>query len=79
MAVKKTTQKKGQKESGITAKTTLAEVLKRKGAEKILAEYGVPCMSCPFAKMEMEQLELGYVCEQYGIDLDGLLNDLNKK
>ncbi|MDD4624791.1 MAG: hypothetical protein WCX23_03500 [Candidatus Paceibacterota bacterium] len=62
----------------ITEETVLAEILQRKGAEEILAGYDLPCLSCPFAKMEMEQLKIGDICEQYGIDLKNLLKDLNK-
>jgi len=79
MVTKKLSSKTKEKVAAITKETTLAEVLKKKGAEKILAEYGLPCLTCPFAKMEMEQLKLGYICEQYGIDLEKLLKDLNKK
>ncbi|MFA5249343.1 MAG: hypothetical protein WC397_02280 [Candidatus Paceibacterota bacterium] len=62
----------------VTKETALAEILQRKGAEDILAKYELPCLSCPFAKMEMEQLKLGFLCQQYGIDLEKLLADLNK-
>lgn len=70
-------QEAGSKEA-VTKETTLAEILQRKGAEDILAKYELPCLSCPFAKMEMEQLKLGFLCQQYGIDLEKLLADLNK-
>lgn len=59
--------------------TTLAEILKKKGAEKILAKYNLPCLTCPFASAEMEKLKIGKICEMYGIDIDNLLTDLNKK
>ena len=70
-------QQEAAKEA-VTKETTLAEILQRKGAEDILAKYELPCLSCPFAKMEMEQLKLGFLCQQYGIDLEKLLEDLNK-
>ena len=59
--------------------TTLAEILKRKEAEKILAKYNLPCLTCPFASAEMEKLKIGKICEMYGIALDNLLKDLNKR
>lgn len=62
----------------ITSKTTLKKILETKGAEKILLNYGVPCMSCPMASFEMEKLEIGNICKMYGIDLKKLLKDLNK-
>ena len=63
----------------ITKNTTLAGVLKQcKNAEKILMKYNVPCITCPFAKFEMENLKIGQVCEMYKINLSKLLKDLNK-
>ena len=62
-----------------TENTTLADILEVSGSEKILAKYNLPCLTCPFAKMEMEQLKIGQVCKMYGIDLKGLLEELNKK
>lgn len=60
----------------ITKDTTLSEVMDEK-FQKIMAKYNVPCLSCPMAKMEMEKLRLGEICQMYGIDLEGLLKDLN--
>jgi len=56
----------------ITKETTLAEILKLPGAEKILAKYNLPCLSCPFAKMEMENLKIGEICKMYKINLGSL-------
>ncbi len=61
----------------ITKETTLAEILKIKGAEEVLAEFELPCLHCPFAKMEMEELEIGKVAENYGLDLEKILEGLN--
>jgi hybrid cluster-associated redox disulfide protein len=61
----------------INKDTTLSEILEFKGAEKILSKYNLPCLSCPMAKFEMEKLKIGEVCETYGINLEGLLKDLN--
>ena len=63
----------------ITKNTTLAKVLEHSGAEKILVKYNVPCLTCPFAKMEMDKLKIGQICKIYGIDIDKLLKELNKK
>jgi len=62
----------------ITKETILAEIMKVPGAQEILAKYNLPCLSCPFAKMEMEKLKIGGVCQMYGIDADNLIKDLNK-
>ena len=62
----------------ITKDTTLAEVLEMSGAEKILAKYKVPCLTCPMAKMEMDVLKVGDICKMYGIDAEKLLEELNK-
>jgi len=61
----------------ITKSTTLAEILKNPEAEKILAKYNLPCLGCPFAKFEMEQLKIGDVCRMYNIDAEKLLKELN--
>lgn len=67
----------------ITENTTLAEILKIPEAEKILAKYNLPCLSCPFANLEMDathpppHLKIGEVCKMYGINLKKLLKDLN--
>jgi len=61
----------------INKDTTLSEILEFKGSEKILSKYNLPCLSCPMAKFEMEKLKIGEVCETYGINLEGLLKDLN--
>lgn len=58
--------------------TTLAELLDKPEAEKILAKYNLPCLGCPFAKFEMENLKIGEVCKMYNIDLKNLLKELNK-
>ena len=62
----------------ITKDTTLTEVLAIPQAEKILAEYKVPCLTCPMAKMEMHVLKIGDICKMYGIDVEKLLKALNK-
>ena len=62
----------------ITKNTILSEVLKEKGAEKILAKYNLPCLTCPMAKFEIESLKLGQVCGTYGIDIKKLLEELNE-
>ena len=63
----------------ITKNSTLKDILEIKGAEKILADNRVPCLSCPMAAMEISELKLGEVCEAYGLDLKKILQDLNKK
>ena len=62
----------------ITKDTSLAEILKKSENEKILAKYNVPCLTCPLANMEMEELKIGDICKMYGINVDELLDDLNK-
>ncbi len=58
--------------------TILADILKVKGAEEILTNFNVPCLDCPFAKFEIENLKIGEVCEKYGINTNKLLEELNK-
>lgn len=61
----------------ITKKTTLLKIIKQPGTEKILAKHKVPCLTCPMAKFEMENLTIGQVCQMYGIDSEKLLKELN--
>jgi len=63
----------------ITKKTKLSKVIDEKKAAKILEKYEFPCISCPFARMEMENLDLGSICEMYEIDANGLIKELNEK
>ncbi len=62
----------------ITKDTVLSVIMKDKKSQDVLAKYNLPCLSCPFAKMEMEKLKLGDVCQMYGLNLEGLLKDLNE-
>jgi len=63
----------------ITDKTTLKKILDKKNGEDILAKHGVPCVSCPMAKFELETLKIGEVCKMYKLPLKKILADLNKK
>jgi hypothetical protein len=58
--------------------TTLVEILKKPEDKKILVKYNLPCLICPFANLEMEDLKIGKICEMYKIDIDSLLKDLNE-
>ena len=60
----------------ITKDTTLAELLKNPEAERILVRHHLPCLTCPFAESEMENLKLEGICKMYGINLEVLLKDL---
>ena len=63
----------------ITKKTKLSKLIDDKKAQKVLEKYDFPCISCPHARLEMEILELGNVCEMYDIDGDKLIKELNDK
>lgn len=58
--------------------STLQTILKQAKAQEILSKHGVPCITCPMAKFEIDKLQIGEVCKMYGINLQELLNDLNK-
>ena len=62
----------------ITSKTTLEKILEIKGADEILANNGVPCLSCPMASLEIDKLEIGKVCKMYGLNLKKILKELNR-
>lgn len=61
-----------------TAKSKVAEILKAKKGPEILAKHGVHCPTCPHFAAEAEKLTIGDVCKGYGIDLEKLLEALNK-
>jgi hypothetical protein len=63
----------------INSQTPLAEILKKPELVKVLEKYKFPCLSCPFAKMEIENLKLGNVCKIYNIDEKRLIKELNEK
>ena len=62
----------------ITQKTKLDKILEMKNGEAVLAKNGVPCVSCPMVKTEMDKLEIGKVCKMYGLDSEKILKELNK-
>jgi len=59
----------------VTEKTTLKEILENKEAVKILESFGVPCIFCPFSKMEMENLTIEKICKNYDIDAKRLIKN----
>lgn len=61
----------------ITKETTLEKIIEKKGAGKILAENGVPCLSCPMAQFEIDKLQIGEVCKMYNLNLKKILKELN--
>jgi len=61
----------------ITKNTIIAEILKNPKAEEVLEKYELPCLHCPMAKFEIENLKIGDVCQIYKIDIEKLLKELN--
>ncbi len=62
----------------VDKRTKLGKIIKLKGMEKILTKHRVPCVTCPMMKMEMDSLEIGYVCSMYGLNEKELLLDINR-
>ncbi len=63
----------------IDKNSTISEILETKKGNKILKKYGVPCLSCPFASQEIKVLKIGDVCKMYGLDIDGIIKDLQEQ
>lgn len=63
----------------IKKNTSLAKILKVAGATEILLKYNLPCLGCPFARTEMNDLKIGDICKMYDINTEKLLEELNKK
>jgi hypothetical protein len=71
------TMKSSKTHGKINAGTTLAKIMDKKGADKILHKNNVPCVSCPYAAMEINKLKIGDVCKMYGLNLVKILKELN--
>ena len=67
------------KNKKFTENSTLAEILEDPKNRKILEKFNVPCLTCPFAQMEMNSLTLEQIAKLYQTDLEKLLEELNKK
>ena len=61
-----------------TKETVLEEVLKHPKAGEILSKHKVPCLGCAMAAYEMSTLTLDQIGKTYGIDIEEILNELNK-
>lgn len=62
----------------VTKDTTLEKVLKIKGGPEALHKFNTPCLHCPMAAYEMGKLTIGEIASTYGIDIKGLLAEINK-
>ena len=58
--------------------TKLEEVLKTPETSAIIEKYQLPCLHCAMAAYEAKVLTLGMISKTYGIELDGLLKELNE-
>ena len=61
-----------------TEDTKLEEVLKKPETSAVIAKYELPCLHCAMAAYEAKMLTLGMISKTYGIDLKGLLKELNE-
>jgi len=62
----------------INQETVIGEILDVEGVEPILKKHSFPCVHCPMARMEMDTLKIGDVCQMYSINSKPLLDELNK-
>jgi len=61
-----------------TEDSKLEEVLKTPETSAVIAKYELPCLHCAMAAYEANILTLGQIAKTYGIDLDGMLKELNE-
>jgi len=61
-----------------TEDSKLEEVLKTPETSAVIAKYELPCLHCAMAAYEAKILTLGQIAKSYGIDLDGMLKELNE-
>ncbi len=57
--------------------STLKAILETEQGKKVLAENGVPCLSCAMASQEIEVLKIGDVADMYGLDKEKIIRELN--
>ena len=62
----------------ITKDTKIGVLLNEKKYVNVLGKFEFPCLSCPMAKIEMNDLNMGDVCKFYKIPLKKILDELNK-
>jgi len=60
-----------------TEDTKLEEVLNKPETSAVISKYQLPCQGCAMAAHEAKVLTLGQIAKTYGIDLDGMLIELN--
>ncbi|MEF8847367.1 MAG: DUF1858 domain-containing protein [Candidatus Paceibacterota bacterium] len=58
--------------------TTLEELLEDEEAKEVLEKYELPCLGCPMAQFEMQDLTLKDMCNRYNLDVDKILEELNE-
>ena len=61
-----------------TEDSKLEEVLKTPETSAVIAKFELPCLHCAMAAYEAKVLTLGQIAKTYGIDLDGMLKELNE-
>ncbi len=61
-----------------TEDTTLKEILETEHGRKVLAQNGVPCVSCAMAAQEIDVLKIGDVADMYGLDKEKIIKELNE-
>ena len=62
----------------INKDTSLGEVLQNRKAAEILSKHRLPCMGCPMANIEMDEITLAQICEAYGLDYEEIKEDLKE-
>jgi len=62
-----------------TESSVLSEIINDPKGRKVLEDYNIPCLSCPFASLEIDKLRLGDICKAYKLDLNGILKKLNEE
>jgi hypothetical protein len=77
MPKRKNTKKAADPVREFSLDTKLAEILEFSEAEAILRKYNLPCLTCPMAKFEMQELSLGQVSGAYGLQGQKILDELN--
>ncbi len=57
----------------------LKELLKDEDILGILIEEGIPCLTCPFLPLEMNNITLLDIAKIYNLDLDKILKKIKER
>ena len=74
--MKKLSKKASQASNKIDKNTKLLDLLDNPKLVEVLQQHNLPCLFCPFARFEAQDLTLAQICQTYDLDIISLVKDL---